>query len=180
MIVDRVAIQTMAAASRETAAATAGRPLPVAPAAPAAPAEAPLAVLATAAAAPPAPAPAAKQGGCAGGCSSSATVTAKVTGCGGGCASGSTDSGGCCSGGQSLALAVATATAAEVASRCAASWETPAVASEECECEDLELCSSEFWFVTEVSGHWATQGGVAGMTPVRSSIGLVSTATAAE
>ena len=135
MIVDRVAIQTMTTANKETAAATAGRLALAAAAAPVAP-------LATAAPAPAAPA---KQGGCgcAGSCSSGSfdESGAKAGGCGGGgssSASTSSTGGGCCGGGQP-ALAAATAVSPAAAAAYAAG-----------ECDDLELCSSEFWFVTEV------------------------------
>ena len=132
-IVDRVAIQALATAGREAAAATADRPAAAAVVTPAA---------AAAALAPPA-----SSSGC--GCNGSGRAQpARPAACPGKCASDSTCSGSC---GCGSGAAVAVAAAAQ--GGCAAAWEDEAAqaVAAPCDCEDVELCPSELWFVAEVS-----------------------------
>lgn len=149
-IVDRVAIQALAAAGKETAAATDARP-----------------ALAAAAAAPAAAAPAraapAREGGCGRGCDAAGGSGARPSNCPGLCASdsehGEGKHGASCGCGGEPAVAAAAAAQGE----CAASWDAesaPATALATGGCEDVELCSSEFWFVTEVGPTWFLEGRV--------------------
>ena len=137
MVVDRVAIQAQATASKEMAAATSNQPATPGLSA----------VTAALAAAAPTSAAPAKEGGC--GCAGSSTDEGSTKAGGCGCGSASGGSSGCCGGGQ----AAAAAAPPQLSGRGGQATPPPTLAASTS--TDVELGSSELWFVTEVGPNGA-------------------------